>query len=264
MRARSGFSCSVALAALAGALLLHACPATGQHRGGRSGGGGFGSSREENGFGAVDRGHLSPMPVGRLQPMPLMSPRPSSTMRPGLQLGPPGRWWDDKHFAKDLQLRPRPAAPHGFDLRTEPPQPAQEPSGPPGRAESHGGAHPRQGARSAHPVRPDRPRRPRPARSSKRPTPASFCSSARRWSPTRSTGSNNTAESLHEAVLSPEAQPQTPSYPSGPFPTPSICHLDRRRSRSGETPVFPSPCRGRSCRPEQPVEGADRLRGTSA
>jgi Spy/CpxP family protein refolding chaperone len=27
-------------------------------------------------------------------------------MRGGLQLGPPGRWWDDKHFAKDLKLRP--------------------------------------------------------------------------------------------------------------------------------------------------------------
>jgi Spy/CpxP family protein refolding chaperone len=27
-------------------------------------------------------------------------------MRSGLQFGPPGRWWDDKHFAKDLHLRP--------------------------------------------------------------------------------------------------------------------------------------------------------------
>jgi Spy/CpxP family protein refolding chaperone len=27
-------------------------------------------------------------------------------MRGGLQLGPPGRWWDDKHFAKSLHLRP--------------------------------------------------------------------------------------------------------------------------------------------------------------
>jgi Spy/CpxP family protein refolding chaperone len=24
----------------------------------------------------------------------------------GLELGPPGRWWDDKHFAKTLHLRP--------------------------------------------------------------------------------------------------------------------------------------------------------------
>ena len=29
-----------------------------------------------------------------------------STMRGGLQLGPPGRWWDDSHFAQDLHLRP--------------------------------------------------------------------------------------------------------------------------------------------------------------
>lgn len=27
-------------------------------------------------------------------------------MRGGLQLGPPGRWWDDKGFAKNLGLRP--------------------------------------------------------------------------------------------------------------------------------------------------------------
>ena len=30
----------------------------------------------------------------------------TSTMRGGLQLGPPGRWWDDKGFAKSLGLRP--------------------------------------------------------------------------------------------------------------------------------------------------------------
>jgi Spy/CpxP family protein refolding chaperone len=27
-------------------------------------------------------------------------------MRGGLQLGPPLRWWDDKHYAKNLHLRP--------------------------------------------------------------------------------------------------------------------------------------------------------------
>ena len=26
--------------------------------------------------------------------------------RPGLQLGPPGRWWDDKSMVKNLKLRP--------------------------------------------------------------------------------------------------------------------------------------------------------------
>jgi Spy/CpxP family protein refolding chaperone len=29
-----------------------------------------------------------------------------STMRGGVQLGPPVRWWDDKHYAKALHLRP--------------------------------------------------------------------------------------------------------------------------------------------------------------
>ena len=29
----------------------------------------------------------------------------ASTIHSGLQLGPPGRWWDDKHFAKSLRLR---------------------------------------------------------------------------------------------------------------------------------------------------------------
>jgi Spy/CpxP family protein refolding chaperone len=37
---------------------------------------------------------------------PSSQPSTSSTMRGGLQLGPPGRWWDDKHFAKSLHLRP--------------------------------------------------------------------------------------------------------------------------------------------------------------
>lgn len=32
--------------------------------------------------------------------------RTVSSMRGGLQLGPPGRWWDDSTFAKDLGLRP--------------------------------------------------------------------------------------------------------------------------------------------------------------
>ncbi len=30
----------------------------------------------------------------------------NSTMRGGLQLGPPGRWWDDPDFAASLHLRP--------------------------------------------------------------------------------------------------------------------------------------------------------------
>ena len=38
-------------------------------------------------------------------------------MRGGLQLGPPGRWWDDKHFAKELKLRPEQQ--RGMDLAFE-------------------------------------------------------------------------------------------------------------------------------------------------
>jgi Spy/CpxP family protein refolding chaperone len=30
----------------------------------------------------------------------------SNSARPGLELGPRGRWWDDKSFAKSLKLRP--------------------------------------------------------------------------------------------------------------------------------------------------------------
>jgi len=30
----------------------------------------------------------------------------ASENRPGVQLGPPGRWWDDKKFAKNVKLRP--------------------------------------------------------------------------------------------------------------------------------------------------------------
>jgi hypothetical protein len=29
-----------------------------------------------------------------------------STTRGGLQIGPPGRWWDDKHYVKAVHLRP--------------------------------------------------------------------------------------------------------------------------------------------------------------
>ncbi len=28
-----------------------------------------------------------------------------TTMHSGLQLGPPGRWWDDKHYVKAIHLR---------------------------------------------------------------------------------------------------------------------------------------------------------------
>ena len=37
-------------------------------------------------------------------PPPASSGSSGSTMRGGLQMGPPGRWWDDKKFAKSLGL----------------------------------------------------------------------------------------------------------------------------------------------------------------
>jgi Spy/CpxP family protein refolding chaperone len=33
-------------------------------------------------------------------------PQSGATIRGGVQLGPPSRWWDDKHYAKTLHLRP--------------------------------------------------------------------------------------------------------------------------------------------------------------
>jgi hypothetical protein len=62
------------------------------HGGGGPGGpgGGFGG-----GFARGDIGGTRPSGGGN-QP----------SMRSGLQLGPPGRWWDDKHFVKQLHLRP--------------------------------------------------------------------------------------------------------------------------------------------------------------
>jgi Spy/CpxP family protein refolding chaperone len=56
--------------------------------------------------------HGGPPPPGEPddlhRPPPPPPPGPAdglrSTMRGGLQLGPPGRWWDDKEFAQELGL----------------------------------------------------------------------------------------------------------------------------------------------------------------
>jgi Spy/CpxP family protein refolding chaperone len=81
---------AVCLAVL-GALTL-AQPAQAQHHG-----------LGHGGFGGPDRGF--PRPEAG-PPPDVHEPGTESTMRRGLQLGPPGRWWDDKHFAKQVQLRP--------------------------------------------------------------------------------------------------------------------------------------------------------------
>jgi len=68
--------------------------AVAQHHGGGPGGG-FGGGMPGGG------GHDFP----RAGDMPSAIDR-GNTMRPhaSLQVGPPGRWWDDKHFAKQLKL----------------------------------------------------------------------------------------------------------------------------------------------------------------
>ena len=83
--------------------------------------GGAGGSGQPPGGGGPQYGNPSPQmpsgqgpggPGGKGGPPGSPPPRPSgvdgttSTMRGGLQLGPPGRWWDDKGFAKSLGLRP--------------------------------------------------------------------------------------------------------------------------------------------------------------
>ena len=53
--------------------------------------------------------HGGPPPPGERDdmhgpPPPGPPDGPRSTLRGGLQLGPPGRWWDDKEFAQELGL----------------------------------------------------------------------------------------------------------------------------------------------------------------
>ena len=58
-------------------------------------GGGFGGNR--GGF--PDRRNSSPPPFGGNNPGTM------STMHGGLQVGPPGRWWDDKKFAESIGIQ---------------------------------------------------------------------------------------------------------------------------------------------------------------
>jgi Spy/CpxP family protein refolding chaperone len=95
-------------AALALALLALMCApnvASAQHHGGGSpGGGGFGGGMPGGGMsgGRIegrmgDRGFDRPSSTASIGRNPV-------GMHAGLQLGPPGRWWDDKHFVKQLHL----------------------------------------------------------------------------------------------------------------------------------------------------------------
>lgn len=97
-----------------GLLALLAAPryARAQHHGGGGGGGfpgggmGGGMPRGINPGGGMGNAGGFPRPGGGPPPNVRDGAGGSvSTMRGGLQLGPPGRWWDDKHFAKQLKLR---------------------------------------------------------------------------------------------------------------------------------------------------------------
>jgi Spy/CpxP family protein refolding chaperone len=62
----------------------------------------------DRGAGAPHRPPPGGPPAGDQDTFHGPPPRPGdgtrSTMRGGLQLGPPGRWWDDKEFAQELGL----------------------------------------------------------------------------------------------------------------------------------------------------------------
>lgn len=95
-------------ALLCASLILAPIAAAAQH-GGPGGGGGMpggGPPRMGGNPGGPGEGSGEPPPRGG--PPPGNAPDSVggiSTMRGGLQLGPPGRWWDDKHFARELRLR---------------------------------------------------------------------------------------------------------------------------------------------------------------
>lgn len=79
----------------------------GGHGGGPPGGGGGGNM---GGGGSMGRSPFGGNSMGdtnnarTMPPPPVGNAETTSTMRGGLQLGPPGRWWDDKKFAKSLGL----------------------------------------------------------------------------------------------------------------------------------------------------------------
>lgn len=92
-------------------LILLACAANAQGHGGGGGrgpgGGGIGGGINGRGMnnGSFDRSPLSPNhPFPPPGPVPNGSSPTDSTMSGGLQLGPSGRWWDNKDFARTLGI----------------------------------------------------------------------------------------------------------------------------------------------------------------
>jgi Spy/CpxP family protein refolding chaperone len=91
------------LGVLTTAALLLAGVAVAQHGGGGHGGGmgGMGGGGMGGGMGSPSAASI---PRAHGAPPPNSGGGVVSTNRGGLQLGPPGRWWDDKKFAKTLGL----------------------------------------------------------------------------------------------------------------------------------------------------------------
>jgi len=87
-----------------------------QHHGGAPGGGGFpggmrsgeGGMRSGEGGMRSGQGGVRSRELGGFSRAPNvpseMNRNNAARMHGGLQVGPPGRWWDDKHFAKQLKL----------------------------------------------------------------------------------------------------------------------------------------------------------------
>lgn len=90
-------------ATLALAVLVIFCmprTAVAQHHGGGPGGGGFGGGMP--GGGGMHDGMGGDFP--RSGDVPSDMNRNNARMHAGLQVGPPERWWDDKHYIKQLKL----------------------------------------------------------------------------------------------------------------------------------------------------------------
>jgi Spy/CpxP family protein refolding chaperone len=109
---RALFLCSTLVAACLA--FLPAAHAQRPGGGGPPAGGGPGGGPGGGSGGAMPDGNTSPRNTGGSldsrgdSPFTTTSPQQNnsmSTVHSGLQLGPPGRWWDDKHFVKNLHLR---------------------------------------------------------------------------------------------------------------------------------------------------------------
>jgi Spy/CpxP family protein refolding chaperone len=85
-------------------------PPGGGPGGGGMGGGGMGGGRDGGGVSGpgFPSGGSRPGVIEPRGNMPSQPQRNPSTEggHPGLQVGPPGRWWDDRGFARNLKLRP--------------------------------------------------------------------------------------------------------------------------------------------------------------